>query len=147
MHIRRNPIIQYHVVMSKKLIINISASGDSFGGFAENCDGIYAAGETVAEVKRDVLEAIRIYKEITPEAEWAEPIAEGWPLEWHYDAESLLRYYQGIFTNAALERLTGINQKQLWNYANGVSKPRKQAREKIENALHSLGHELLEFSL
>lgn len=133
--------------MANKLLINICASNDSFGAFAENCEGIYASGDTAADVKRDVLEAIRIYKEITPEAEWATPIKEDWPIEWHFDVQSLLMYYQGVFTNAALERITGINQKQLWNYANGVSKPRKQAREKISNALHSLGHDLLEFSL
>ncbi len=130
-----------------KLIINISASKDSFGAFAENCAGIYAAGDSVREVKQDVEEAIKLFKEFNPESEWPEPIKEGWPIEWHYDVQSLLHYYQGVFTNAALERITGINQKQLWNYANGVSKPRKQAKEKIENALHNLGQELLELSL
>ena len=133
--------------MDKRLIINISASKDSFGAYAENCEGIYAAGDSVRAVKQDVLDTIAIYKEITPETEWAEPIRDNWPVEWHYDVQSLLLFYQGVFTNAALERMTGINQKQLWNYANGVSKPRKQAKEKIENALHSLGHELLELSL
>lgn len=131
----------------EKLIINICASEDSFGGYSENCEGIYAAGDSVKDVKNDVLEAIRIYKEITPEDEWAQPIREDWPIEWHYDVESLLKHYEGIITNAALERLTGINRKQLWNYSHGVSKPRKQAKEKIENALHSLGQELLEISL
>lgn len=133
--------------MTNKLIINICASSDSFGGFGENCDGIYAAGDSVSAVKEDVLEAIRIYKEITPQNEWAEPIRENWPIEWHYDVQSLMKYYEGIITNAALERLTGINKKQLWNYSHGVSKPRKEAKAKIENALHSLGQELLEFSL
>lgn len=104
-------------------------------------------GGSVAEVKRNVLEALRIYKSANPESEWEEPIRENWPIEWHYDAQSLLGYYQGIFTNAALERLTGINQKQLWNYSKGISKPRKQAKEKIEKALHALGSELLELSL
>lgn len=130
-----------------KLIINICASEDSFGGFSENCEGIFAAGDSVKDVKKDVIDAIRIYKEITPQDQWAIPIKEDWPIEWHYDVESLLKYYEGIITNAALERLTGINKKQLWNYSHGVSKPRKEAKEKIENALHSLGQELLEFSL
>lgn len=133
--------------MGNKLIINIGASADSFGAYGENCSGIFASGDNVAEVKRDVLEALRIYKEITPESEWDTPIKEGWPIEWHYDTQSLLKYYEGILTNAALERLTGINKKQLWNYANGVSRPRKEAREKINKALHSLGQELLELSL
>lgn len=130
-----------------KLIINICASNDSFGAYAENCNGIYAAGNSVKDVKRDVLEVIEILKQENPESLWPEPIREQWPIEWHYDVQSLLKYYEGVITNAALERLTGINKKQLWNYAHGVSKPRKEARAKIEKALHTLGRELLEFSL
>ena len=55
--------------------------------------------------------------------------------------------YEGIFTKSGLERLTGINQKQLWHYANGVSKPRPAQRRKIEDALHRLGSELVSLSL
>ena len=45
----------------------------------------------------------------------------------------------GVITPAALERLSGIHRKQLWNYLHGRSKPREQ---QIEKALHSLGAEL-----
>ena len=131
----------------EKLIVNICAGPDSFGAYAENCDGVYAAGNSVKDVKEDVMEVIRILKEELPKSEWPQALKEDWPIEWHYDVQSLLRYYEGIITNAALERLTGINKKHLWNYSHGVSKPRKEAREKIEHALHSLGRELLEFSL
>ena len=133
--------------MEKKLIITISTSPDSFGAHAENCGRIFAAGDTISDVKKDIESAIRLYKEVTPEAEWEKPIREDWPIEWRYDIPSLLNYYQGIFSHAALGRLTGINQKQLWNYANGVSTPRKAAGEKIIKALHSLGEELVQLSL
>lgn len=131
----------------EKLIISIGASKDSFGAFAENADGIWGAGNSAAETKRDVLEAIRMIKENLPEEKWPEILKKDYSIEWKYDTQSLLQYYSGVFTNAALERLTGINQKQLWNYANGVSKPREAARRKIENALHSLGEELITLSL
>lgn len=127
----------------KRLIIRIGASGDSFGAYSENCGGIYAAGDTVAEVMDDVVEAIRLIKETQPEDRWPEPIRGDYEIEWRYDTQSLLMRYQGIISNAALERLTGINRKQLWNYANGVSHPREKARSSIEKALHSLGQELM----
>lgn len=133
--------------MEKKLIINICASKDAFGGYAENCEGIYVMGDSVREVKEEVLKLIPVLKEEWPEEEWPEALKENWPIEWHFDAQSLLQYYQGIISNAALQRLTGINQKQLWNYANGKAKPRKEAKQKITKALHTLGHELLELSL
>lgn len=129
------------------LKICICASSDSFGAFSENCDGIYAAGDSVADVKKDVLESIRLIKENLPEDRWPEILKGEYEIEWNFDTQSLLNYYSKIFTNAALERITGINQKQLWNYANGVSKPRPLARKKIETALHNLGSELLTISL
>lgn len=131
----------------KKMIVNVGASKDSFGAYAENVDGIWAGGDTVEAVKNDVLEVIRLFKENLPEEEWPEILKGEYEIEWKYDTQSLLQYYSGIFTNAALERMTGINQKQLWNYANGISKPRETARRKIETALHSLGKELLALSL
>ena len=54
--------------------------------------------------------------------------------------------YEGIFTKSGLEKLTGINQKQLWHYANGISRPRQAQKQKIENALHRLGSELMSLS-
>lgn len=133
--------------MENKLIITISASRDHFGAFSENCEGIYAAGNTVDEVKKDVEEAISLIKANLPEERWPEIIKGDYVIEWHYDVQSLLQYYQGIFSNAALERLTGIHQKQLWNYAKGISKPRPAARQKIQRALNNLGRELLNLSL
>ena len=47
--------------------------------------------------------------------------------------------YCGIFTKSGLEKLTGINQKQLWHYANGKSLPRRAQVQKIVEALHRLG--------
>ena len=72
---------------------------------------------------------------------------EEFTLIYKFDVESLLEYYEGIFTKSALERLTKINQKQLSHYANGLRKPRLEQRKKIERALHKLGKELLTVEL
>lgn len=131
-----------------KLIVNICASADSFGAFAENAEGIYGAGNTIEATKADVLEAIRLIKAKLPLSQWPEQLKdESFDIEWKYDTQTLLQHFAGIFTNAALERLTGINQKQLWNYANGVSKPRTAAKKKIQQALNNLGRELVAVSL
>jgi transcriptional regulator with XRE-family HTH domain len=76
-----------------------------------------------------------------------EPFDTDFLLVFKWDVESLLYYYKGIITPASLARLTGINQKQLSHYANGVSKPREPAIKKIEEALHHLGEELTAISL
>lgn len=59
------------------------------------------------------------------------------------DVQSFLEYYSDIFSKSALERMTGINQKQLHHYATGLHKPRQAQIKKIEDALHNLGKELL----
>ena len=68
-------------------------------------------------------------------------------MRYHIDTESLLTCYKGIFTNSALERMTGINQRQLQRYASGKSRPMKPQQMKIQKALHRLGEELLDIEL
>jgi hypothetical protein len=68
-------------------------------------------------------------------------------LVYQFYPEDLLRHYNGIFTHAALERLTGINQRQLQRYAIGASKPRPAQAEKIVKSFHHLGKELLAVEL
>ena len=79
--------------------------------------------------------------------QWPELLKGEYEIEFRYDVQSVLSYYANVFTKPALERLTGINQKQLHHYANGLRKPREPQRKKIENALHKLGAELLSVQL
>ena len=125
----------------EKLIIQIGASSDHFGGFAVNCDGIYGAGNTVEECKENVLEGLRL---LVAKAEILPDILKGeYGIEFRYDVQSIFSHYANVFTKPALERITGINQKQLHHYATGLKKPRPEQRKKIETALHRLGSELL----
>lgn len=121
----------------ENLKIIIGASKDHFGAYAENFEGIYGAGDTPALAIENVLQAIEIVKR-TNHAEILNS-----EVEFKYDAESFLKYYSKIFSKPALEKITGINQKQLHHYASGIKKPREAQRRKIENALHNLGKELL----
>ena len=63
------------------------------------------------------------------------------------DVESLLSFYNGLFTKAGLERITGINQKQLWHYSSGRVSPRETQVEKMQNAIRKLGEELISITL
>lgn len=122
--------------------MNICASSDSFGAYSENCDGIYAAGNTIEECKKDVVTAIELIKKNLPEEQWPEQIRGEYRLVWHYDVQSLLLYYGTMLSLSGLERVTGIHQKQLWAYMHGRSRPRKQQKERIEESLHRFADEL-----
>lgn len=68
-------------------------------------------------------------------------------LKFKIDAATFINYYSSIFTKAALSRITGINERQLWHYAAGVHKPRKQQLEKIQKGINALTEELSAINL
>lgn len=123
-----------------KIVVTIEKGDDLFGAWANDVPGIYGEGETVRETKENLLESIRLYKEqntVVPKM-----LQEKLEIEWHFDIPSFLQYYNGIFTKAALERITGINQKLLGHYASGLKKPHKAQVEKIEKAMHNFIEDL-----
>lgn len=124
-----------------KIKVIIEASNDFLGAYAENIEGVTAGGSTIAEVKKEILECLEIQKEL------GNIKNEPHELTYQYDTQSFLKYYGKIFTMPALERLTGINQKQLHHYIMGKSTPRAGTRQKIQTALNNLGQELTAFTL
>lgn len=63
-------------------------------------------------------------------------------LVYDFDVSTLLNYYRGIFSFAALQEITGINQKQLSHYASGISRPRQQQVQKIKSGLRRLAQDI-----
>lgn len=125
----------------KTVKIVIERSKDAYWAYAENLEGVTGAGDTVLEAKKSVLEGLELQKEL------GNIPNKNYSLTFKFDVESLLNYYKGIFTNAALERITGINQLQISHYATGLKKPRAAQAKKIETALHKLGSELMSVQL
>lgn len=130
----------------KAIKIIIERNEDGFWGYAENEKAIVGGGDTVQECKQDVLDCIETLKELNADNK-PSFLEKEYELVYKFDTASLLNYYKGIFTNSALERITGINQKQIQHYASGHRNPRLEQRLKIENALHTLGKELLAVEL
>ena len=62
--------------------------------------------------------------------------------DFYFDIASFLQKYAFAFTLAGLERITGVNQKQLGHYINGVRKPSKRTVLKIEEGLKKFSSEL-----
>jgi len=118
-----------------------------YSAYAENTKGIYAGGNTVEEVKQSVLDAIRLLKNYNSGENIPNILKGDYQIVYRFDTQSFLNYYNKVFTNVALERITGINQKLLHHYATGLKKPREPQRKKIEIALHKLGTELLSLEL
>ncbi len=127
----------------------IESLENNYSAYIKDVDGIVATGSTIEEIKANLVEAVRLYVETCHDlgCDLPEALKGEYQIVFSMDVKSLLTLYQGIFTKAGLEKLTGINQKQLWHYASGISTPRKAQVLKIEKAIHRLGQELLSIQL
>lgn len=133
----------------KTLTVIIERTENNYSAYLQEVDGIVATGKSVDEIKAGIIETINVLIEDCKEFGGAIPaeLEDEYSLVFKMDVKSLLEFYSGIFTKAGLERITGINQKQLWHYASGVRNPRPEQSLKLETALHKLGEELLAINL
>lgn len=127
----------------------IESLENNYSAYIKDVDGVVATGSTIEEIKANLVETVRLYMETCHDlgCDLPEALKGEYQIVFSMDVKSLLTLYQGIFTKAGLEKLTGINQKQLWHYASGISTPRKAQVLKIEKAIHRLGQELLSIQL
>lgn len=131
----------------KKIKVVIERSKDSYSAYGEKVAGIYGMGETVQEAKDSAMKSLALFLANNDEKNIPKELKREYEIVYKFDTQSLLNYYDGIFTNAALERITGINQRQINHYATGLKKPRPKQKEKIESALHQLGSDLMAIEL
>ena len=131
----------------KQVKVVIEKTKNHYDAYSENVEGIYGGGETADEAKQSIVSAIELLKKYNHKDKVPAILKGEYKLVFRFDTESLLNFYKGVFSNSALERITGINQRQLQHYASGLKKPREPQLRKIEKALHKLGGELLAVEL
>ncbi len=131
------------------LVVIVEKADNNYSAYIEQVDGIIATGDTLSEIKENMYAAISALREDCEEfgGEFPSELEGEFDLVFKTDVKSVLDFYSKIFTKAGLERITGINQKQLWHYASGERKPREEQAIKLEKALHKLGAELMAISL
>ena len=131
-----------------KVNVIVEYSDKNLSAYIEDAP-IITTGKDLKEIKENMNEAIELYLESCKEMKIVPvPTLQGEiQLDYKIDAATFINYYSGIFTKAALSRITGINERQLWHYAAGIHKPRKQQLEKIQNGIDALTKELTSISL
>lgn len=132
----------------KKIRVILELGKDGYGVSFPEIENIFGFGETLDAAKEDAQNVLDFYIEIlNKNGKHIPAILQGeYELEFEYDIEALLKHIEGIVTKTALAKASGINPAQLTHYSSGLKKPRKEQREKIINALHKLGRELLSVS-
>ena len=129
----------------EKVIVDIYYTGNNYCAHAPILLGCVSTASTPSEMKKNIKEAIEFHVESSlKDGDTIPEVFKGdYELEFKLTTEALLNAYSDIFTKAALSRITGINQRQLWHYASGMRKPRPAQCKRIEDGLHRLGTELL----
>ena len=129
----------------EKVILDIYYTGNNYCAHAPILLGCVSTASTLSEMKKNIKEAIEFHVESSlKDGDTIPEVFKGdYELKFKLTTEALLNAYSDIFTKAALSRITGINQRQLWHYASGMRKPRPAQCKRIEDGLHRLGTELL----
>jgi len=97
--------------------------------------GLHGYGKTAKDAIEDLKTVCEEAKEFCPEL-------PNFEFNIKYEIPSFLQTYAGLFSLAGLQRITGVNQKQLSHYLNGNSIPSRHTSEKIKIAFDSFKHDL-----
>lgn len=126
----------------------VENAGDNLSAYIEGAP-VMTVGNDVKVIEKNMKEAVELYLESCKDMNIVpvEVLQGEFTLKFKIDAATFINYYSSIFTKAALSRITGINERQLWHYAAGVHKPRKQQLEKIQKGINALTEELAAINL
>ena len=132
----------------KTVEVIVEHAGNNLSAYIEGAP-VITVGNDVKEIEKNMKEAVELYLESCKEMNIApvEILQGEFTLKFKIDAATFINYYSSIFTKAALSRITGINERQLWHYAAGVHKPRKQQLEKIQKGINAMTEELAAINL
>ena len=112
---------------------------------SDNCPfGCIGEGMTAKETEEDFFAGVEDMRRVYSKEGLVFPDVE---FRFTFDVASFLEYYAYAFSLAGLQRITGINQRQLSHYVNGVRRPSKQTTQKIETALRQFATELSHITL
>lgn len=130
------------------LKIQVSWTGDNFCCLWNNNEAgtVMATAKTLAKLKKDFAESLKWHIEGCASDGDNLPkylLTGDYELKYDLDTAALLRDAETYTTIAAISRASGINQKQLSHYANGVKQPRPTQRARIIAGLRIIGSQLL----
>ncbi len=123
----------------KTVEVIVEHAGKNLSAYIEGAP-VITVGNDMREIEENMKEAIELYLEDNPNP--CELLSGELELKFKVDPATFKNHYSNIFPKAALSRITGINERQLWHYAAGVHKPRRQQLEKIQKGIQALTKEL-----
>lgn len=131
-----------------KLTVDVSWTGKNFCCAWNDDDAgtVVVTAKSLAKLKEDFEESLKWHIEgCVADGDNLPPylVCGDYSLEYRLDTAALLRDAETYTTMAAISRASGINQKQLSHYANGIKQPRPLQRERIIAGLHTIGARIM----
>ena len=120
--------------MQKKIEIIVEKTRTGYSAFAKK-DGVYTTGQTLDELKKNILEAVNFSKN-----KRGKPLTEK-NIKITLDIAQFFEFYKVINAKAFSERI-GMNQSLLAQYINGIKKPSVQQTYRIIQGIKQVGNEL-----
>lgn len=106
--------------------------------------GLYGAGETEAEAKEALNEAIDMAREYAQETgDWSDyaPLADKFSIEYAYDLSGFFLTFD-VLDASTLAKHIGINPSLMRRYKAGITKASDRQKEKIAKGIQSLAKQL-----
>lgn len=109
--------------------------------------GISTIGSTIDEAKKAFMHYLTEYKSLCEEAETAVPneLLDDYEVNYNYETSVILQLLP--ISLKALSEASGINQRQLSAYKNGLKTPRKETKAKITKGINDIGCSLIKVTL
>ena len=120
--------------MQKKIEIIVEKTRTGYSAFAKK-DAVYTTGQTLDELKKNILEAVNFSK-----TKRGKPLTEK-NIKITLDIAQFFEFYKVINAKAFSERI-GMNQSLLAQYINGIKKPSVQQTYRIIQGIKQVGNEL-----
>ena len=111
---------------------------------ADNSFACIATGDTLEEVKDNIVEAIKFHIEglILEGEPLPKQFCGKWSPCFELSTRAQLKYCDLYITRKALAKETGINEQQLSHYANGQRHPRPAMQSRITAGIRSISNRL-----
>lgn len=132
----------------EQIRVNIEWYNHNFGAsLGDNVPGaVVLTAKTYDELMKEIPETLRFHVEgmVADGDDVPQWLRDGdYTFDYHLDTAALIRSCEPYASLAAISRASGVNERQLSHYANGIKKARAQQRERIVEGLHEIGRRLI----
>lgn len=124
--------------MKQIIDVRIEWTGENYSAFADLNGLVFVTEKDVKKIKENFEQTFQFHVESSIEDGDDLLPADQYQLNYIYGATYLLKALEEVLSRSALSRVTGINQRQLGHYLQGVKKPRKSTEEKIQEGIRQV---------